>query len=43
MGRVTEKEADKAAEVARTVSGVQKVVKVFELITDAELKALERK
>lgn len=41
MGRVTEKEAEKAAEVARTVSGVQKVVKVFELISDAELKALE--
>lgn len=43
MGRVTEKEAEKAAEVARTVSGVQKVVKVFELISEAELKALEKK
>lgn len=43
MGRVTEKEAEKAAEIARTVSGVQKVVKVFELITEAELKALEAK
>lgn len=43
MGRVTEKEADKAAEVARTVSGVQKVVRVFEMITEAELKALEAK
>ncbi|MEK8031062.1 BON domain-containing protein [Ideonella sp. DXS29W] len=43
MGRVTDKEADKAAEIARTVSGVQKVVKVFELISDAELKALESK
>lgn len=43
MGRVTEKEAEKAAEIARTVSGVQKVVKVFELITEAELKALETK
>lgn len=43
MGRVTEKEAEKAAEIARTVSGVQKVVKVFELISEAELKALESK
>lgn len=43
MGRVTEKEAEKATEIARTVSGVQKVVKVFELITEAELKALETK
>lgn len=41
MGRVTEKEAAKAAEVARTVSGVQKVVRVFELISEAELKALQ--
>ena len=42
MGRVTEKEAAKAAEVASTVSGVQKVVRVFEIISDAELKALEK-
>lgn len=43
MGRVTEKEAAKAAEIARTVSGVQKVVRVFETISEAELKALEAK
>ncbi len=43
MGRVTEREAAKAAEIARTVSGVQKVVRVFEIITEAELKALEPK
>ena len=42
MGRVTEKEAAKAAEVASTVSGVQKVVRVFEIISDAELKAIEK-
>ena len=42
MGRVTEKEATKAAEVASTVSGVQKVVRVFEIISDAELKAIEK-
>ncbi len=43
MGRVTEKEAAKAAEVASTISGVQKVVRVFEIISDAELKAIEAK
>jgi osmotically-inducible protein OsmY len=42
MGRVTEKEATKAADIARGVSGVKKVVRVFEIITDAELKALEK-
>jgi osmotically-inducible protein OsmY len=43
MGRVTEKEAVKAAEVASTVSGVQKVVRVFEIISDDELKAIEKR
>lgn len=43
LGRVTEKEATKAAEIARGVSGVQKVVRVFETISDAELKAIEAK
>jgi len=37
MGRVTEREANRAAEIARGVSGVAKVVKVFEIITEAEL------
>jgi osmotically-inducible protein OsmY len=37
MGRVTEREANRAADIARGVSGVQKVVKVFELVTEAEL------
>ena len=37
MGRVTEAEANIAANVARSVGGVQKVVKVFEIITPAEL------
>jgi osmotically-inducible protein OsmY len=40
MGRVTEAEATLAANVARTVGGVQKVVKVFEIITPAELAAM---
>ena len=37
MGRVTEREANRAADVARGVDGVQKVVKVFEVISEAEL------
>ncbi|MCU0923159.1 MAG: BON domain-containing protein, partial [Burkholderiaceae bacterium] len=40
MGRVTEAEANVAATVTRSVSGVQKVVKVFEIITPAELAEL---
>ena len=37
MGRVTEREATRASEVARGVSGVAKVVRVFEILTEAEL------
>ena len=37
MGRVTEREATRAADVARGQSGVGKVVKVFELISEADL------
>ena len=33
MGRVTEREATRATDLARTVSGVQKVVRVFEIVT----------
>jgi osmotically-inducible protein OsmY len=40
MGRVTQREGNLAAEVARGVGGVQKVVKVFEYIGDDELKRL---
>jgi osmotically-inducible protein OsmY len=40
MGRVTEREAARAVELARSVSGVQKVVRVFEVLTEDELKAL---
>ena len=40
MGRVTQREADRATEVARQVSGVKKVVRVFEILTEAELNAL---
>lgn len=37
MGRVTEREANRASEVARGVGGVVKVVRVFEVISESEL------
>ena len=40
MGRVTEREANRATDLARGVAGVQKVVKMFETLTEAELAAL---
>jgi osmotically-inducible protein OsmY len=43
MGRVTEREANRSAEIARGVSGVVKVVKVFEIVTEAELNDLQTK
>jgi len=41
MGRVTEREAALAAERARSVGGVTKVVRVFEVITEAELSNIQ--
>ena len=38
MGIVTQEEADRAAEVARNVGGVLKVVKVFEIISPSQLQ-----
>lgn len=40
MGRVAEREAGRAADIARGVGGVRKVVRVFDLLTEAELTAL---
>jgi osmotically-inducible protein OsmY len=37
MGRVSEREATRATELARSVGGVQKVVRVFEIVTEQEL------
>ena len=37
MGLVTEREANRAAELTATIPGVKKVVKVFEVITEDEL------
>ena len=38
MGRVTQREADRATEIARSTSGVQKVVRLLEIISEAELQ-----
>ena len=38
MGRVTQREADRATEMARSTSGVQKVVRLLEIISEAELQ-----
>ena len=43
MGRVTERESMRSADVARGVSGVRKVVKVFEIVTEGELNELQAK
>jgi osmotically-inducible protein OsmY len=41
MGRVTEREAGRATEIARGVSGVGKVVRVFEMLSETELAQLQ--
>jgi len=41
MGRVTQREADRAAEVTRSISGVQRVVRVFEIISEEELARIQ--
>ena len=41
MGRVTQREADRATEVARTTGDVLKVVRVFEILTENELARLQ--
>jgi len=43
MGRVTEREAARAADLAAGVSGVLKVVRVFEVISEAELADIATK
>jgi osmotically-inducible protein OsmY len=37
MGRVTEREAARATDLARRIPGVQRVVRVFNIVSDAEL------
>lgn len=43
MGRVTAREADRATDVARNIQGVQRVVRVLEIITEEELARLQPK
>ena len=43
MGRVSERESNRATELARGVSGVGKVVRVFEVISEDELANLQRR
>jgi hypothetical protein len=39
MGRVTQREANRATEIARSTSGVQRVVRMLEIVTErAELQ-----
>jgi osmotically-inducible protein OsmY len=40
LGRVTQREADRAAEITRSVNGVQRVVRIFEIISEDELQRL---
>jgi osmotically-inducible protein OsmY len=40
MGRVTQREGQVGSDVARGVSGVNKVVKIFEYITEEEMRTL---
>lgn len=40
MGRVTQREADRATNVARGVAGVQRVVRIFEIISEDDLRLL---
>ena len=41
MGRVTQREADRASEVVRTTPGVQKVIRLFEIISQEELLRIQ--
>lgn len=41
LGLVTQREADAAVQIARTSAEVKKVVRVFEIISDAEAKRLD--
>ena len=42
MGRVTQTEADRAADLTSRIAGVSKVVKVLDVISEAELKQLQK-
>jgi osmotically-inducible protein OsmY len=40
MGRVTQREADRATQITRNISGVQRVVRIFEIISEEDLRRL---
>lgn len=40
MGRLTQREADRATEITRNIQGVQRVVRVLEIISEEELARL---
>lgn len=42
LGLVTQAEADAAVEIARTTGGVQRVIRVFEIISDEQAKQIDR-
>ena len=39
MGRVTQREADRGTSIARQIAGVQRVVRIFEVVTPEDLRA----
>jgi osmotically-inducible protein OsmY len=41
MGRVTQREADRVTGIARTIPGTQRVVRIFETISEDELRRLQ--
>lgn len=43
MGRVTQREANRVTDVVRSVQGVQRVVRVFEVISEEELARMQPK
>ena len=43
MGRVTQREAARISDLARSVGGVQKVVRVFEILTEQEVQSISTK
>ena len=41
MGRVTQREADRATAIARQINGVQRVVRIFEVIGEDEMRRIQ--
>ena len=40
MGRVTQRESERSTQITRSISGVQRVVRMFEIISEDELRQL---